>query len=108
MMLILNNEQKSKLKAMDKNIVIENIDMSRTQSRLFPYDTAHFGRWDLDNYGPIYIPKKGATIALNPESIALYRRVISKYEGNDFAERNGKFYVNGKEASNISEMQLIL
>lgn len=105
MMLILNNEQKNKLKAMDKNIVIEHVDMSRTQSRLFPYDTAHFGRWDLDNYGPIYIPKKGATIALNPESIAMYRRVIGKYEGNDFAERNGKFYVNGKAATSYTFKQ---
>jgi signal peptidase I len=105
MMLILNNDQKAQLKAMDKSIVVEHIDMSRTQSRLFPYDTAHFKGWDLDNYGPIYIPKKGATIALNPESIALYRRVIGKYEGNKFEERNGKFYVNDKEATKYTFKQ---
>ena len=105
MMLILNNEQKSKLKAMDKNIVIDPIDMSRTQNRLFPYDTAHFGTWDLDNYGPIYIPKKGVTINLKPESIAMYRRVIGKYEGNQFEERNGKFYVNGKETTRYTFKQ---
>jgi signal peptidase I len=30
--------------------------------------------WGVDNYGPIYIPKKGATVTLTPNNIAFYRR----------------------------------
>jgi signal peptidase I len=53
----------------------------RNPHDLFPHDPTHFGNWTIDNYGPIYIPKKGATVQLTPESIALYRRVIDVYEG---------------------------
>ncbi len=64
-------------------------------SDLFPHDPVHFGKWTVDNYGPIYIPKKGATVALKPETIALYRRVIDVYENNEFKEENGQYIING-------------
>lgn len=67
----------------------------------FPYDTANY-KWNKDNYGPITIPKKGATVQLTPENISLYRRLIDIYEDNDFEERNGKFYIDGKEASSYT------
>ena len=64
----------------------------------FPQDTANF-KWNVDNFGPIIIPKKGATVELTPQNIALYRRVIFNYEGNKLEERNGKFFINGQEAT---------
>lgn len=39
-------------------------------------------QWTIDNFGPIYLPKKGDQIALTPENIALYGTVIAHYEGN--------------------------
>lgn len=54
--------------------------------------------WNMDNYGPIYIPKKGATVALDAKNISIYRRVITKYEGHTLEERNGKYIIDGKEA----------
>jgi signal peptidase I len=53
-------------------------------------------KWNLDNYGPIYIPKKGATIKLDSLNISIYRRVITKYEGNELKEEGGKFFINGQ------------
>jgi signal peptidase I len=55
--------------------------------------------WTRDNYGPVWIPKKGATIELTEFNLALYRRCIRNYEGNSFEERNGKVFINGKEAT---------
>lgn len=63
---------------------------------VFPYDTTYC-KWTIDNFGPLYIPKKGATIQLTPAVYSRYERVIRTYEGNDFEMKNGKFYVNGKE-----------
>jgi signal peptidase I len=63
---------------------------------VFPGDPAHFS-WNKDNYGPITIPKAGQSIALTPENIALYRRVIANYEGNKLEERDGHIFINGKE-----------
>nr|MBP9078191.1 signal peptidase I [Haliscomenobacter sp.] len=74
-------------------------------THLFPHDPAHFGNWKLDNYGPIYIPKKGQTVTLTPETIALYRRVIQVYEKNTLEERNGAFLINGKAAGSYTFKQ---
>ncbi|WP_337671226.1 signal peptidase I, partial [Prevotella sp.] len=54
--------------------------------------------WTRDNYGPIWIPKKGATINLTMDNIAIYERPIRVYEGNDLKVHGGKIYINGKEA----------
>ena len=39
-------------------------------------------RWNRDNYGPIYIPRKGDQILLTEENYPIYRRVIDAYEHN--------------------------
>ncbi len=37
-------------------------------------------RWTRDNYGPIYLPEKGATITLTTDNYPIYKRVIETYE----------------------------
>lgn len=54
--------------------------------------------WTPDNFGKVWIPKKGATIRLTPENILFYKRAISVYEGNEWAESNGKIFINGQPA----------
>lgn len=54
--------------------------------------------WTRDNYGPIWIPKKGATIDLNMDNIAVYERPIKVYEGNELDVKNGQIYINGRLA----------
>lgn len=62
----------------------------------FPFDTANF-KWNQDNFGPMIIPAKGASVQLTPQNIALYRRIIQVYEENPtFTERNGQFLINGQ------------
>ncbi len=68
---------------------------------VFPFDTANY-KWNRDNFGPLTIPKKGVTINLTPQNIAIYRRVIRNYEGNKLEEQNGKFIINGKEATSYT------
>ncbi|HPD64175.1 MAG TPA: signal peptidase I [Bacteroidia bacterium] len=60
-------------------------------------------KWNVDNYGPIYIPKKGDKIALNEDNYAIYQRPIRVYENNpDFTMKDGKFYLNGKEITHYT------
>lgn len=61
--------------------------------QVFPYDQYH--NWNVDSFGPIKIPAKGATVTLTPENIAIYRRVIATYEQNTLEETGGKFVING-------------
>ena len=64
----------------------------------FPYDTTHF-KFSEDNFGPLWVPKKGETLELRPQNIAAYRRIIQVYEGNTLEEKNGKYFINGKETT---------
>ncbi|GAA4316061.1 signal peptidase I [Compostibacter hankyongensis] len=76
---------------------MERTDDSGIDPEVFPQDTAHY-KWNHDNYGPIWIPKKGVTVHLDSASIALYRRLISVYEQNKLEEKDGKIYINGQPA----------
>ena len=57
---------------------------------------AHTG-WTRDNYGPIWIPKKGETVKLDMKNIAVYERPIRTYEGNRLEVKDGKIFINGRE-----------
>jgi len=51
--------------------------------------------WTRDNFGPIWIPKKGETIVLNELNLALYSRCIINYEGNTLSKDGDRVYING-------------
>lgn len=53
--------------------------------------------WGRDNYGPIYIPKKGEILKLNSYNYPIYERIIRVYENNTLEMKDGKFFINGKE-----------
>ena len=67
---------------------------------VFPYDTIH--KWTREDFGPIWIPKKGMPLQLTNENYALYERAIRVYEKNDFYQKDGKFYLNGKEVASYT------
>lgn len=58
--------------------------------------------WTIDNYGPIWVPKKGATLQLTAENYGIYERPIRVYEHNKLETRNGKFYLNDKEVTSYT------
>lgn len=63
---------------------------------LFPY-TKESVSWTVDNYGKLWVPKKGVTIALTQENLPIYYRIITAYEGNSFeVDEKGNFVINGK------------
>jgi signal peptidase I len=67
------------------------------------YDAAIFPhhekfKWNIDNFGPLLLPKKGMTIALNESSLILYRRAIELYENNSLELKNKEILINGKKA----------
>ncbi len=61
---------------------------------IFPFNSAL--PWNIDNFGPLYIPKKGDQIELNAKNIALYKRCIEIYEGNTFSQSGDVVYINNE------------
>jgi signal peptidase I len=67
---------------------------------VYPYDPMF--NWTKDNYGPIWIPKKGATLLLTAANYPLYERAIRDYEKNKLEIQNGKIFINDKEATSYT------
>jgi len=78
-----------------KKVIVEPEIIGGTMYYPVDYDNG----WTRDNYGPIWIPKRGATIELTQENLALYRRCIKNYEHNELEEKDGVVYINGEKAT---------
>jgi signal peptidase I len=74
--------------------VLEDPDLFSHQ--VYPKAYTH---WSRDDYGPIYIPRRGATVEVNMENIPLYERVIRTYEGNKLQVKDSTIYINGEVAT---------
>jgi signal peptidase I len=61
--------------------------------------------WSNDNYGPIYIPQAGKTVALNPQSLPMYKLIITEYEGNTLKVVGNDYYINDKKATTYTFKQ---
>jgi signal peptidase I len=61
--------------------------------------------WNTDNYGPIYIPKKGTTVPLNMNSIPFYERIIEDYENNQLEVIGEHIFINGKKTTSYTFKQ---
>lgn len=55
-------------------------------------------QWTEDNFGPLWVPQKGATVAITTENLPLYERIIKNYEGHDLRVDGDKVYIDGAES----------
>ncbi len=78
-------------------------------AEIFPNPQSHKSipfKWTRDNYGPLWIPKKGETVELNKENIYKYYRIINVYEGNELdIKKDGTFLINGEETNSYTFTQ---
>jgi signal peptidase I len=58
--------------------------------------------WNVDNYGPITVPKKGWTVKLDSLTMPLYERAIQVYEGNKLEKVGGRWMINGQKADSYT------
>ena len=63
-------------------------------SDIFPHDPNY--NWNVDFFGPLYIPEEGKTIDINLEVLPIYKRVITEYEGNTLQVKGNQILINGE------------
>ena len=73
----------AKLKTYDFVKSITLVKASKEISEPMLYPNSSIFKWNRDNYGPVTVPKKGMTVSMTPENIALYGPVIKNYEENE-------------------------
>ena len=95
-----------KLKALDFVRRVEPMQAPKGQKEPYLFPANDLLYWNRDNYGPITVPKKGLTITLNAENVALYGDAIQYFDGNENIVINaGKITENGKLLSNYTFKQ---
>lgn len=62
---------------------------------IFPQEPERFD-WNVDNFGPLWIPESGATVELSAENIRLYERIISFYEGHELNVDGSEISIDGE------------
>ncbi|NRD22782.1 signal peptidase I [Winogradskyella litoriviva] len=67
---------------------------------IFPRDPNY--KWNTDNFGPMWIPKAGATVQLNTENISIYKRAISEYEGHKVVTRGNQILIDDQPATSYT------
>jgi signal peptidase I len=70
---------------------------------IFPHSPKY--PWNADNFGPLIMPKEGSTVQLSMDNLPLYERLISVYEENKLEKKDGKIFINGKEATSYTFKQ---
>lgn len=75
------------------SIEIRKDSLGNRDPGIFPMDAAY--PWNNDYFGPLYIPKKGATIALTPDNLPLYKHAIRAYEGRELSVNGNQISIDG-------------
>ena len=82
--------------------LVESVEIMKSEVELL-YPLNGNKHWTCDNYGPIWIPAKGASITLNLENLPVYERCIRVYEGNDLRVTDqGDILINGEKATSYT------
>jgi signal peptidase I len=69
-------------------------DQLHPRNEIFP--------WNLDQYGPLIVPKEGMTVSLHPDSLSLYEDIIVNYEHHKLEVIGDSVYVDDKLAKNYT------
>ncbi len=80
---------------------VQKIISKEVEPGIFP----HINKWNRDNFGPIYIPQKGKTVALNLETLPFYKAIITDYEKNDLKVTGNEIRINGKITTSYTFQQ---
>ena len=89
----------TKLKAdsLTKITIFEKVELemeAKNYSDLtcFPYSINY--KWNMDNYGKIYIPKINDTLDLDTVNIVFYKKLIQDYEKNTLEIKSDSIFIN--------------
>lgn len=100
--LPLTEEKAAQLKSVStiKQVVMDEMQADSSGMAVFPYSADY--PWSRDNFGPLVMPQKGATVSIDAKNIVLYDRIITSYEGNKLEVKGTSVYINGAPATSYT------
>lgn len=98
----LTQENEEKMKAMKNVSSVQRtlIPVANWDQNIFPFSSKY--PWNVDNFGPLEIPRKGQTVKLTMDNLPVYERIIDLYEANDLKVKDSTIYINGAIAGSYT------
>lgn len=98
----LTEENVAKMKEFSNITAVEKMveEPENWERAIFPSDERF--PWNVDNFGPVIIPKKGETVVLTVDNLPLYTRIIDVYENNDLEVKDNQIIINGTPATSYT------
>jgi signal peptidase I len=90
------------LKKYSQTVSVKKLNFS-ADNAIFPHVESN--QWSQDNFGPIYIPKAGATVNLDAASLPYYKQIIKNHENNDLAVVGDAIFINGEKVNSYTFKQ---
>ncbi|GAB7257300.1 signal peptidase I [Polaribacter sp. OB-PA-B3] len=98
----LTQDEVERLRKLPQTVAVTKINYD-ADNAIFPHVESN--NWSQDNFGPIYIPKAGATVKLDAKSLPYYEQIIKNYENNDLTFAGDDIFINGKKADTYTFKQ---
>ena len=98
--LVAENAEKLKTLPCVKKIVKIVRPKDYREAYIFPHNPEY--SWNEDNFGPLYVPRRGDKVAINIHTLPLYRRCIEAYEGNQVKVEGKNVLINGMIADSYT------
>ena len=91
----------SAVERVEPNLDVFPPDFPDSYLSIFPF--TEDSKWTRDNFGPLWIPAKGATVELSVSNLPLYERIITSYEGHDLkVAGDGSIFIDGEKVSSYT------
>lgn len=91
----LTNKAVEMLEGMQNVVSVTRNESTETFSAIFPNDDLF--TWTEDNFGPLWMPSKGATVELTTANLPIYERIIKNYEGHDLEVEGDDIFIDGEK-----------
>lgn len=98
----LTQDQVAELKKLSNVTSVKKVNMAagNWDKNIFPFSENY--PWNVDNYGPIQMPKRGETISLTVKNLPLYERIIDLYEDHQLEVKDSTVYIDGAVANSYT------
>ena len=99
--MALTEESAARVEAMPNVVSVTRYDARNSDpAYVFPHDERY--QWTQDNFGPLWIPAKGATIELTTDNLPLYERIITAYEGHTLKTDGSDIFIDGQKSESYT------
>ena len=100
--MALTADKLEKVKALSHVVEVTPNLETGADPEVFPFNG---NGWSRDEFGPLWIPSKGATVELTAENLPLYERIIRDYEHNTLEITDGAVIINGEQTKEYTFKQ---